>query len=552
MENFRHVRIIPRRRGKFGHGGFFVFCTEEKPDNISADFIKRVLTNLIILKMIRKFTVLTFNYLHNKARYIFFVTHHIIQKSKAVYGLLVLTGLLVSGTTAWADVQLPAVFGDNMVLQQQSSVPVWGWAPVASTVKIVGSWEPADTVKVKTSAGGTWTANVRTTKAGGPYSLRVFVSNSDFKEFHNVMLGEVWLCSGQSNMQWSVNHGILNGKEEAAAANHPDIRILHIPMRAAETPQNDCSASWAECTPDVMRASSAVAYFFARRLKEAMNVPVGIIVAAWGGTPYEVWTKSELIESNPLLKASSDALKKNQWWPIKPGECYNQMIRPVAPYSIAGAIWYQGEANIDRYATYGLGLQTMINCWRSEFKKELPFYLVQIAPYTYNSTGNTAAQLREQQELVAKLVPKTGMVVVSDLVNNVKNIHPTDKQTVGLRLGNLALAEVYGQPLNDCKSPVFSSLRIEKDKAIVTFEHAQSGLKCSGDKIEGLKVADADGNYADADGVIKGNELIVSSPNVKTPVSVAYCFDDASIGNLFSKAGLPVAPFRSNRIVGFY
>jgi sialate O-acetylesterase len=353
-------------------------------------------------------------------------------------------------------------------------------------------------------------------------------------------------------MQWSVNHGILNGEAEAAAANHPDLRVFHVPMRAAETPQNDCDASWAASTPEVMRASSAVAYFFARRLKEAMNIPVGIIVSAWGGTSYESWTKSELIESNPLLKVSPDILKEYPWWPSKPGVCYNQMIRPIVPYSIAGAIWYQGEANIDRYGTYGLGLQTMINCWRGDFKKEFPFYLVQIAPFTYNSTGNTAAQLREQQELVTKLVPKTGMVVVSDRVDNVKNIHPNDKQTVGLRLANLALAEVYGQPLNDYKSPVFSSLRIEKDKAIVTFEYAQSGLKCSGEKIEGLKIADADGNYVDADGVIKGNELVVSSPKVKAPVSVTYCFDDASIGNLFSKAGLPVAPFRSNRPAGFY
>ncbi|MDR1169609.1 MAG: sialate O-acetylesterase [Prevotellaceae bacterium] len=476
----------------------------------------------------------------------------IIQKSKTLCGILVLTGLMAAGTAVRAGVQLPAVFSNNMVLQQQSEVPVWGWASAAGTVKIVASWSPADTVKVKATSGGTWMATVRTVKAGGPYSLRIFTSDADFKEFHNVMLGEVWLCSGQSNMQWSVNHGILNGNEEAEAANRPDIRIFHIPMRTAETPQNNCDASWEQCTPEVMRNSSAVAYFFARRLQDALNVPVGIVVAAWGGTPYEVWTKSELIESNPLLKASSDALNKNPWWPSEPGTCYNQMIHPIVPYSIAGAVWYQGEANIDRYATYGLGLQTMINCWRSEFKKEFPFYLVQIAPYTYNSTGNAAAQLREQQELVTKLVPKTGMAVISDRVNNVKNIHPADKQTVGLRLGDLALAEIYGQPLNDCKSPVFLSLKVEKNKAIITFEHAQSGLKCSGDKIEGLKIADADGNYVDANGIIKGNELIVSSPEVKAPVSVTYCFDDASTGNLFSGAGLPVAPFRSNRTVSFY
>jgi sialate O-acetylesterase len=477
--------------------------------------------------------------------------HFIIQSFKAV----LLPGLFaLAGATVRAGVQLPAVFGDNMVLQQQSDVPVWGWADAASTVKITGSWSPADTVKVVTTSGGTWTATVRTAKAGGPYSLRVFTSDTDFREFHNVMLGEVWLCSGQSNMQWTVNlGGILNGDAEAAAARYPDLRIFHIPMRAADTPQNNCDASWAACTPEVMRSTSALAYFFARRLQEALNVPVGIIVTAWGGTAYEAWTKTELIESSPLLKASSDAVKERAKWPSRPGVCYNQMIHPVVPYSIAGVIWYQGEANIlSRGQYYGLGLQTMINGWRSDFRKEFPFYLVQVAPCAYNSTGNMAALLREQQELVTKLVPKTGMAVVSDCVDDVKNIHPKDKQTVGLRLGNLALAEVYGQPLNGYQSPTFLALRVEKDKAIITFEHAQSGLKCSGKRIEGLKIADAGGNYADAEGVIRGNELIVSSSAVKAPVSVTYCFDDASVGNLFSAAGLPVAPFRSNPSVSFY
>jgi sialate O-acetylesterase len=474
----------------------------------------------------------------------------IIQSSKAVW---LLGWFAVASATVRAAVQLPAVFSDNMVLQQQSDVPIWGWADAASTVKITGSWSPADTVKVVAASGGTWTATIRTTKAGGPYSLRVFTSETDFREFHNVMLGEVWLCSGQSNMEWSANHGIANGDAEVAAAHYPNLRIFNIPKRAAETPQNNCDASWMAYTPEVMRSTSALAYFFARRLQDALNVPVGIIVAAWGGSAYEAWTKRELIDSNPLLKASSNAIKITPWWPSSMGACYNQMIHPVIPYSIAGAIWYQGEANVKCAHYYGLGMQTMINGWRSDFRKEFPFYLVQIAPYTYNSTGNVmAALLREQQELVTKLVPKTGMVVVSDCVDDVKNIHPKDKQTVGLRLGNLALAEVYGQLLNDYQSPTFRALRVEKDKAIITFEHAQSGLKCSGAKIEGLKIAGAEGNYVDAEGVIRGNELIVSSPEVKTPVSVAYCFDDAGIGNLFSSAGLPVAPFRSNRTVSFY
>ncbi len=449
-----------------------------------------------------------------------------------------------------ARITLPSVFNNNMVLQQQSEVPVWGWAMPLQTVKIIGSWAPSDTISVAVSGEGYWKTNIRTIGAGGPYSLKVFISDNEAITLQNVMLGEVWLCSGQSNMEWKPAHNILNKDQEIASANHPDIRIFQMPNNTATAPQNNCDALWEVCTPQTMVNTSAVGYFFACRLKEKLNVPVGIIVAAWGGTPYETWTKKDLIVSDPVLKSVTQ-FTENKYRPNLPGTCYNAMINPIIPFSISGAIWYQGEANVGN-DYYGLGLQTMINGWRSDFGKNLPFYLVQIAPFAYNSTNNAPALLREQQELVTKLVPNTGMVVISDLVDDIKNIHPLDKKNVGIRLANLALAGTYQMPLDGYKSPSFESISNEKGKLIVTLANAQSGIICKDDKVIGLKIAGTDGNYVDADGKIKGSQIIVSSPEIKKPQYVSYCFDDATIGNLFSKSGLPVAPFRSNPTKSFY
>jgi sialate O-acetylesterase len=455
-------------------------------------------------------------------------------------------------------ITLPSVFGDNMVLQQKSDVPIWGWGDPCWTlvslevrlasleVRIVTSWAPDDTVKTRVNGEGKWKTSLKTPQAGGPYTLKIFTSQNDFIEYKNVMVGEVWLCSGQSNMHWWLS-AFKNYEAEIAVAHHPEIRLFQVPLYSFDAPQENCDATWAACTPEEARHTSAVSYFFARRLQEALNVPVGIIISAWGGTCYEVWTEKEKIESNPLLLNVYNSVEYGTSpWPFSPGACYNGMIHPIIPYSIAGAIWYQGESNVNKYTAYGQGMQTLINNWRNRFGKEFPFYQVQIAPFNYNS-GEKAALLREQQELVTRIVPKTGMVVISDLVADVNNIHPVEKLKVGERLANMALADTYGWPLKDYKSPTFKSISIENGKAVISFYDVYTGLTCSGKEIEGLKIAGADGQYVAAGGLIKGDKLIVSSPKVKAPVSVTYCFDDTTSGNLFSKGGLPVAPFRSDR-----
>ncbi len=453
--------------------------------------------------------------------------------------------VLLVGCTfhSFGKIVLPGVFSDNMVLQQNSEVAVWGWAGPSENVKIVGSWSPLDTIVTKAERDAHWLAKIKTTKAGGPYTLTILGSSKI--ELVNVMLGEVWICSGQSNMEMNVNWKIFNGEEEAAVANHPNIRFFQVPKIGAEYPQQDCKAQWTVCTPQTMREASAVGYFFGRALQEKLNVPVGLIMSAWGGTPAEVWIKKDWIENDPLLKTNAYD-DHAAWWPSAPGTNYNGMIAPFVPYGIAGAIWYQGEANRMRPYHYADFMKALIQNWRVDFGKEFPFYLVQIAPFKYGPDGKSWI-VREQQELVTKIVPNTGMVVVSDLVDNIADIHPKNKLDVGKRLANYALAETYHLPQGDYKSPTYASMQTEKDKIRVYFNDAVSGLKCTDKAPSKFLIAGADHQFMQANAKIEGSTVVVWSEKIKNPVAVRFCFDDTTMPDLFSTSGLPVAPFRTDK-----
>jgi len=436
---------------------------------------------------------------------------------------------------------LPSVFSDNMVLQQNSKVTIWGWSNPAENVKIVASWNSNDTVFAKANNNSYWETSIQTSTAGGPYVLKILGSTN--VELKNVMLGEVWICSGQSNMEMTANWGIKNGEEEIKKASNSNIRIFHIEKTGAKFPQLTCNATWTESTPKTMRSTSSLAYFFGRELQQKLNVPIGIIVSAWGGTPTEVWIDKSRIENNPTLNKN----KYNEhydWWPDLPGALYNSMIAPIIPYSIAGAIWYQGEANRNNYQIYSLLMKTLIENWRKDFNQEFPFYFVQIAPFNYRDSGNSQF-VREQQEMVTKMVPKTGMVVVSDLVDNINDIHPKDKLSVGKRLANFALAEVYNQNIGEYKSPAFQSLRIEKNKVYLTFNNA-FGLRPVREKPEKFMISGSDKNFVKANAKIKGNTIILSSKQIKNPIAVRYCFNDTTRSDVFNSCGLPMAPFRTD------
>jgi len=442
----------------------------------------------------------------------------------------------------FAKIFLPSVFTDNMVLQQNSNAAIWGYSEPGETVKIVTGWNK-DTVKVKADNTARWSTSVRTTGAGGPYIIQVIGSSK--LQLNNVMLGEVWICSGQSNMEMNVNWGLINGEEEAAKASNSNIRIFHIPRVGADYPQQNCSASWTVCSPETMRTTSAVGYFFAREIQQKLNVPVGIIVSAWGGTPAEVWIEKNRILNDPIL--NKDKYSQHfDGWPGTPGVLYNSMIAPVIPYGIAGAIWYQGESNCGNYQIYAQLMKTLIENWRTDFKKDFPFYFVQIAPFTYGASGK-AEYLREQQEIASKTIPNTGMVVINDLVDNIKDIHPKNKMDVGKRLANYALAETYKQNVDAYKSPSYASMSVEKDKVRLSFNNASTGLKSPLKSPMKFMIAGEDQKFVPATAKITGNEIIVSSKEVKNPVAVRYCFDDASLPDVFANNGLPLAPFRTDK-----
>ncbi|WP_321290506.1 sialate O-acetylesterase [uncultured Sunxiuqinia sp.] len=430
-----------------------------------------------------------------------------------------------------------------MVLQQNSDVAIWGWGTPGEEIIIVCSWNKNDMVTVKPANTAKWEGTIRKTKAGSPYSISI--SGNDTVEIKNVMLGEVWLCSGQSNMEWSINWGITNEKELLTEGFDLDIRILTVQKQTDEFPQQNCLGSWQLGTAEHARSTSAVGYIFAKELKRKLNVPVGIIVSAWGGTTAEVWIEKNRINNKPKLDEAK-IVRDVFWCPSEPGAAYNSMIHPSIPYGIKGAIWYQGESSLHNYWVYSLLMKNLIEGWRSDFKKEFPFFLVRIAPFAYEE-ANISAYLREQQELTTKVIPKTGMIVISDLVDDINNVHPQNKIDVGKRLANYALTETYGLEVGAYKSPTYGSIEIIRNEIKIDFNDVITELVCKDEQPFDFQISGEDKYFVPAKVRIDGKSILVYSKSVKNPVAVRHCFDDISIPNVFSKEGLPLAPFRTDK-----
>ena len=459
-------------------------------------------------------------------------------------GLLSLCFVPLSGNAQTASyLRLPSLFTDHIVLQQQSRVAIWGWAQAATQVRLVGSWNVKDTIQAVANDYGKWKAEIPTGKYGGPYTLQV-IGHANRIELKDVMLGEVWLCSGQSNMEWSINNGVDNKKEEIAAAFYPQVRYFSLPKQGSEYPQDDVQAKWEICTPDVMRRRSALAYFFAEKLHKDLKVPVGVIVSAWGGTPAEVWLPAEKVRQNNVLKK---AMPNNPrpWWPVTPGRLYNSMIHPLQPYTVKGALWYQGESNRERPATYSVLMQELVKSWREGFCQPLPFYIVQIAPYRYGANDNGPALVREAQYDVTQKLADTHIIGTND-IGDLNNIHPSKKRQVGERSARLTMKYEYGRTLEGVDNPVYQSMCIDKKKVILFFRNIAGQWQCPDKEIVGFSIAGNDRRFVPAKVKIKGNTLILKSSEVKAPVAVRYCFDEAGVGNVFSPQGLPLLPFRTD------
>lgn len=454
---------------------------------------------------------------------------------------LCFVGLYVS-TSSFAGIRLPSVISSNMVLQQQSKAALWGWADPAEKIVVTTSWNNlVDSVV----AGGDarWNIKITTPSAGGPYTITLKGSNTIVLD--NIMIGEVWICSGQSNMEWSSHQNLKQILDELPNSSNNNIRLFHITKTTSDNPQDNTPGDWKVCSPESLKGFSAIGYFFGKKLQHDLNVPIGIINASWGGTPAETWTPANEVISDAELKQAAAQLTPAAWWPVSRGLTYNAMIAPITNFPIAGAIWYQGEGNTGTAATYHKLFTTMIGSWRKAWQKEFPFYYVQIAPFKYGNR-NVGALVQEQQTKTLSY-PKTGMVVITDLVDDIKDIHPKNKKDVADRLANWALGETYQKTGVAYKSPLFKTMEINKDKATLFFENAPNGfiIKGSGKATE-FYIAGADKNFVAAEVKVEKDRIIVYNKQIKEPVAVRFGFSNTAISNLFSKEGLPVCPFRTD------
>lgn len=458
---------------------------------------------------------------------------------KKLLGLL----LMLCATSTYGEIWLPSILSDNMVLQQRSNVTIWGWTTATSEeITVYGTW---NNEKVTTKAyQGVWSLKLPTPKAGGTYS--VMVEGHQKLELRNVLIGEVWLGSGQSNMQWTPKNGLENVEEEIKNANYPEIRFFQVAQRISDKPQDQLKGKWEVCTPETMEKFSSVAYFFGRDLYKNLSIPVGLINSSWGGTPVEVWLKEELITENGQLNEAAKKLNEVAWWPSKPGLAYNAMIHPITKFNIAGCIWYQGESNRVNPVSYYSSFPLMIESWREEWGKDLPFYFVQIAPYKYDDpNGTDAAHVRDGQLNTMKNLDNTGMVVTND-IGDLENIHPINKQDVGHRLALWALAKTYGKEELQYSGPVFESMEIKNKKIVLNFEHAEKGLMQKGKDLREFFIAGQDKVFYPAKAKISGSTVIVSSSKVKNPSAVRFAFTNGALPNLFNSEGLPASAFRTD------
>jgi len=453
---------------------------------------------------------------------------------------------------ALADVKLPTVFADGMVLQQKSRVTVWGWAEPGEKVTVKGSWQWLWGASTQAGKDGTWRIRLKTPKAGGPHTLTVKGNNRIV--LNDVLTGEVWVCSGQSNMQWSMAAlKTEEGKKAIAEADFPQIRLFTVPRKFAAQPQADCDGQWQVCTPETVKDFSAVAYYFGRQLHQQLNVPIGLIHTSWGGTVAEAWMSQGALREFGGFDAELDKLQTPDPHDDKfpnhntPSALFNKMIYPLLQFRIAGAIWYQGESNVARWRQYRTLFPALIADWRAQWGQgDFPFYYVQIAPYKYtDSKAVGAALLREAQMLTLKTVNNVGMAVTMD-IGEEKDIHPRNKHDVGRRLALWALAKTYGQKGLVYSGPIYTGMKIERDTIRLMFDSVGGGLMSRGGPLTHFEIAGADRVFVPAKAVIDGNTVVVSASAVAQPAAVRYGFTNWAQPNLFNKEGLPASSFRTD------
>lgn len=502
-----------------------------------------------------------------------------------------IAGFCIVTSSAQAAVRLPHIIGSNMVLQRDKAIPVWGWGDAGEkvTVKFAGQ-----KVSTKADAKGNWRLNLSAVKAGGPYQMVVRGTNSI--KLTNILVGEVWLCSGQSNMKRGIRL-VTNTKQEIAAADYPNIRLFNVPMVSWGITKDDVESVWRPCSPENIlhpfwQGFSGTAYFFGRELHKKLNVPVGLICSAWGGTRVEPWTPlaglAEVPEVSGVMKSAVDAteiyrqnvaeslgpiekwieecrkaLKEGRTLPprpvlpkhplddrTQPTSLYNAMIYPIVPFAIRGATWYQGEANRDSGdgMMYYYKMQALVKGWRKVWAQgDFPFYYVQLAPFKYEKGSPFWLPEIWEAQTAALSIPNTGMAVTVD-IGNLRDIHPKNKQDVGKRLALWALAKTYGRDDLVYSGPLYKSMTVEGSKIRISFDHTGSGLASrDGKSLTWLQIAGADGKFVEAKAKTDGNTIVVASDTVGAPVAVRFAWHQEAVPNLMNKEGLPATPFRTDR-----
>lgn len=515
---------------------------------------------------------------------------------RGITAFILAAALAVCGSFAAADppaadaaqqrvISLPSTFTDHMVLQRDISVPLRGtaWPGARLTVSIAGQ-----SVKTKADKEGRWLAALAPMKAGGPHTLTI-KARKVTAVINDVLIGDVWVCSGQSNMEWSLSLA-NNPEEEIRNANYPNIRMYTVTKKVSGEPLLGCKGRWDACTPEIAKDFSAVGYFFGRTLHKTLNVPIGLIDSSWGGTPAEAWTSRPSLEANPdcapILKRWDEALanypaakaefdKAMAEWqkaaeaakaagqpepkkpgaplgpdhPHRPAGLYNGMISPLLTYAIKGAIWYQGESNAGRAYQYRSLFPTMITDWRKSWGADFPFFYVQLANFMKRNpdpnAGSAWAELREAQLRTLQL-KNTGMATIID-IGEADDIHPRNKQDVGLRLALAAFKVAYGYDW-PYSGPLYHSMRVDGPSIRVKFTNTDKGLlnNNTNGPLRGFAIAGEDKVFHWAEARIEGDEVVVASPNVPQPVAVRYGWADNPICDLYNGYFLPASPFRTD------
>lgn len=456
--------------------------------------------------------------------------------------------LLFSFLFVQAELKVAPILQNDMVLQRNTEVKLWGKANPNEKLTITTGWDMTKT-KTVSNAQGDWMVKVKTIDAGGPYAITI-ASHNEKITLKNILLGEVWICSGQSNIDFPVagfTSQPLNGSNELLLeADNNEIRLFTVKQTVSDKPQDTCAGNWAIASAKSVARFSAVGYLYAKLLQQKLQVPVGMICSSWGGSNVEAWMSQEAIAKFP------DEVKATTQKGAQPFQhasfLYNGMVAPILNYSIKGVIWYQGEANIGNILYADL-LAAMVNNWRKNFDQGVfPFYYVQISPYNYgDSKAIISASQRDIQLKAMSLIPNSGMVSTLD-IGEEYCIHPAEKNTVSKRLAYWALSETYGFKGISFRSPVYKSMSVKGNEALISFDNAPSGFTCYGKAVDCFEVAGNDRVFYPAEMRIQVQQVIVSSSKVKEPVAVRYgfCNFPKTNGYLYNTAGLPVLSFRTD------